>query len=233
VNILFSFDKYRAFESADTMPQDNKTQKLQQALDILRGNPNEIQMSCCMNELADTLDEVSQEEIPLLESGDSYAIVLEIMNMNFMNHDTQRYGVFALFHLIEESEEIKRKLISLAVHDFIVKLMKHYKNDMVIQAVGFRMFVMLVEDAEVKQYINVKSAIEVIVHAMKMFEQEKELQLPALQALAKLMEIDVDENCEDNFVRQRFHVLVLDILEKHKESGNCIQYFSQGEGTFS
>jgi hypothetical protein len=219
----FNFvDKYRAFESVDTMQENNglnNAQKLLQLFDSLKTNSNEIQMSCCMNELADTLNEVSQEEIHLLESGDSYAIVLEIMDKNFMNHDIQYCGVFALSRLMEESEEIKRKFISLEVQDFIVKLMKHYKNDMVIQAVCCRMFVMLVEDAEVKQYIHFKSAIEVVAHAMKNFEEEEEL-LPALQALTKLMQTDQDENCEQNFVHQQFHVLVLDILENHIESGN-------------
>lgn len=219
----FNFvDKKRVFEFVYIM--QDKAERLFQVLGSLKANSNpvsnEVQISCCMNELADTLGEVSTEEIHMLENGDSYFIVLEVMENGFTNRDIQFYGIFALYRLMEGSIQIRRNLIRLKIHDFVVQLMKNYENEMVIQQIACRILIMLMEDTSVMQDLDGESTVQVIVQAMKNFAQDEELQTPALQALTKLMQDDVSsDSCKESFVEQRFHLLVLDILEDHIESG--------------
>lgn len=221
----FNFiDKKRVFEFVDMM--QDKAERLFRVLGSLKANSNpgsnEIQISCCMNELADTLGEVSTQEIHLLEKGDLYIIVLEVMENSFTNRDIQFYGIFALYRFMEESTQIRRNLIRLDIHHFVIRLMENYENEVVIQQIACRILILLIEDESVREDFEPESTIEVIIKAMKNFAQDEELQLPALQALTKLIQDDVSDSCKERFVEQRYHLLVLDILEDHVESGTVL-----------
>ena len=210
--------KRRAFALVDMM--QDKAEKLLQVLGSLKANTNEIQISCCISELAETLSEVSTEEIQLLEDRQSYLIVRQVMEDNFNNRDIQYHGIFALFRLMEGSLDIRRNLIDLGIHTFVIKLMKYYENEVVIQQIACRILHMLLEDANVREDLDDESTVQVIVQAMRNNVEDDELQLPALQALTKLMQEDIlSENCKENFVEKNYHLLVIDVMEEHLESG--------------
>lgn len=199
-------------------------QELLQLLSAIGSNSTEMQTEHFLSVLADSLDNEGDLIVDALERVQAHCTVLSAMQQHSRNFKIQFHGFYVLLRLIELSPRAKSYLQGQEeAQRYILKVMARYA-DRTCQAVGCKIISALHTSSRNRGYAVSKGAVDSVLYAISQFGEEEELYIPAFEALTRLLEDDpkVQEkfmNMDVKNSRKKAYRMVVEIMEKHKQSG--------------
>ena len=213
---------FTAEQSVDEAPS---LEKVFRTLHLVRDNEKIPQVvETCLRDLAEFLDSVSSfNYFQQLERMSAHKIVLKSMAALFLNANVQRNGAFILTKLLEGSEKVRLDFEVLQVHKLVLKIMKSHPQDYCIQAVGCSLVANLLRFSKILyQDLVQENVVDVVLQSMENFAEEDELQIPACQLLNLLLSCDCNITELAGLVRTRKHILIMQIMKTHINSGTVL-----------